>query len=163
MGKKRKPLNPIVKNILSALAVAFFGFILLNLTFLLDFGFQSALNRIVGLFVRGVNMDMAWGAYPPLKHLLFCILICLLSWIVFRSKLGTLYKATYMTVPLAVVFATIGIFLYRWPILPYLVGLVFSGAVLYYLRRTRQPWIYYYALILVGLVLAIFSLSGGEI
>ena len=68
-----------------------------------------------------------------------------------------------MTVPLAVVFVTIGIFLYRWSAAAYSLGGLFGAGVLYYLYRAKQPWIYYYTVMLVGLVLAIFSLAGGEI
>jgi len=154
--------NPIVKNILSAVAVAGFGFILLNLTFLFDFLFQSLVDAIVTLFTP-VNFNMAWYWFPSLKHALFVGVIGVISWFVFRSKLGVLYKAIFMTVPLAVVFATLGIFLYRWPIAAYSLGGLFAIGVLYYFYRTKQPWLYSYTVILVGVVLAIFTLSGGEI
>ena len=154
--------NPIVKNILSAVAVAGFGFILLNLTFLFDFLFQSLVDAIVTLFTP-VNFNMAWNWFPPVKHALFVGVIGVISWFVFRSKLGVLYKAIFMTVPLAVVFATLGIFLYRWPIAAYSLGGLFAIGVLYYFYRTKQPWLYSYTVILVGFVLAILSLSGGEI
>lgn len=154
--------NPIVKNILSALTVAVFGFVLLNLAFLFDFLFQSLIDGVVKLFTP-VDFNMVWSWFPPVKHALFVIIIGLISWFIFRSKLGTLYKAVYMTVPLAVVFMTLGILLYRWPIFAYLSGFLFGFGVLYYFHRKKLPWLYYYTLILVGLVLAIFSLLGGEI
>lgn len=68
-----------------------------------------------------------------------------------------------MTVPLAVVLISLGIFFYRWPVVVYLSGGLFSISVLYYFHRTRQPWLYYYTLILVNITLAIFTLLGGEI
>jgi hypothetical protein len=154
--------NPVLKNILSAVAVAGFGFILLNIAFIFDFIFQSLIIGAIKFFVAGDPfMEFFW--FPPMMHLLFAGVIGLISWFVLKSKLRPLLKAIYMTVPLAVVFVTIGIFLYRWPIAVFSLSGLFGAGVLYYLYRAKQPWIYYYTVILVGLVLAIFSLAGGEI
>ena len=154
--------NLFVKNILAAIAVAGFGFILLNLAFLFDFLFQSLVDKIVRLFTS-VDFNMAWHWFPPLKHLMFVAIIFLISWLVFRSKLGVLYKAIFMTVPLAVIYVTIGMFFYQWPIIVYSLGGIFSIGVLYYFYRTKKPWLYYYTLVLVGLVILIASLLGVEI
>jgi len=156
--------NRYIKNVLSALAVAVFGFVLLNLTFLFDFLFQSLIVRFIKLFIPIIvdpEMDYHW--FPPMMHASFVVVIGLISWFIFKSKLGKIYKAIYSTVPLAVVFATIGIFLYRWPVLAYGINTLVFGVILFYLYKTKKPWIYYYTLILVALVLLIFTLSGGEI
>ena len=154
--------NPMVKNILSTVAVAIFGFILLNLTFVFDFIFQSGIQGVVRLFIPlDPNMDLYW--FPPLMHASFVVITGIISWLVFRSKLGVLYKAIYMTVPVAVVLATVGIFLYRWPIVSYSAGSLLCIGILYYFYRSKQPWLYYHTVVLVGLTLAIFTLSGGEI
>jgi len=154
--------NPTIKRILSAVAVAVFGFILLNLTFLFDFLFQSLVDGLVA-FLTPVNSNMVWRWFPPIKHALFVAMICLISWVVFRSNLRVLYKAIYMTVPLAVVFVTIGIFLYHWPILAQLLGSVFGIGVFYYLYRTKQHWLYYYTLMLISLTMLLASLLKVEI
>jgi hypothetical protein len=154
--------NPWVKNVLAALAVAFFGFILLNLTFLFDFLFQSLVDGAVRFFTPE-DVNMAWRWFPPTKHVMFVVIIGLISWPILRSKLGTLYKAIYLTVPLAVILVSIGIFLYPWPVVPYLVGGFITIGILYYLYRTRQSWLYYYTVVLVALTLMIFTLLGGEI
>ena len=164
-GRKKRGVNiknPIVKNILLALAVAFFGFILLNITFLFDAVYQGVLRRIVGLFI---SLSPDTNAYwvPLLMHGSFALVVLIISWFVFKSKLKVLYKAIYMIVPLAVVLATIGIFFYQWPIIPYSLGALISIGLLYYFYRTKQPWLYYYTVILVSLTLAIFTLLGGEI
>jgi len=154
--------NPLVKNILSALAVAGFGFILLNLAFLFDFLFQSLVIGFVKLFTPvDFNMTSRW--FPPLMHALFVIIIGLISWLIFRSKLGVLYKAIYMTVPLAVIFVTLGMFLGSLPVVVYSIGSLFSIGVLYYFYRTRKPWLYYYTLILVGVAMLLVGLLGIEI
>ena len=154
--------NPLVKNILSAVAVAVFGFILLNLTFIFDAIYQTPIRLLVRLFIPlEPDSDLYW--FPPLMHGSFVVVIGLISWFVFRSKLRILYKAIYMTVPVAVVLVTTGIFLYQWPIVSYSVGSLLCVGTLYYFYRTKQPWLYYYTVILVGLTLAIFTLLGGEI
>lgn len=154
--------SPIVKNILSALAVAGFGFILLNLTFMFDFLFQSVVKGIIKLFIP-IDPDMTYGWFPPMMHALFVVVIGLISWPIFKSKLGTLYKAIYLTVPLAVVFTTLGIFLYRWSVAAYSIGSLFGIGVLYYFYRTKQPWLYYYTVILIGLTMLLVGLLGVEI
>ncbi|MDP2907288.1 MAG: hypothetical protein Q8O03_05085 [Nanoarchaeota archaeon] len=106
---------------------------------------------------------MTWHWFPPIKHALFVVIIGLISWLVFRSKLKVLYKAVYMTVPVAVALVTVGMFLYRWPIVGYSVGSLLCIGTLYYFYRTKQPWLYYYTVVLIGLILAIFTLTGGEI
>lgn len=154
--------QPIVKNVLSAVAVAGIGFILLGLTFLFDFLYQTLIRRIVMIFIPlNPEMDIYW--FPPLMHGSFVVVIGLISWLIFRTKWHKLIKATCMTVPTAVALATLGIFLYNWPIAPFAVGALLVGGTLYYFYQTKQPWLYYYAVILVSLVLAIFTLTGGEI
>ena len=154
--------NPNGKHIVSAVAVAVFGFILLNIAFLFDFLIQTLAAGIIRLFIpANPAMDYSW--YPPAMHGLFVGIIGFISWQVFRSKLRTLYKAMYMTVPLAVVFVTFGMFLYRWPVAAYASGSLFSISVLYYFYRTKQPWLYYYTVILVSLTLLLTGLLGVEI
>lgn len=152
----------VVKNILSALAVAGFGFMLLNLAFIFDFLFQSLLDVIIKLFTT-VDINMAWPWYPPVKHVLFVIIIGIISWFVFRSKLAVIFKAIFLTVPLAVVFLTLGIMLYRWPPVVYSLGGLFVAGLLYYFYRSKQSWLYYYTLILIGLAMLLVGLLGVEI
>lgn len=156
------PKNSIAKNILSAAAVTIFGFILLNITFVVDFLFQSLIDKIINLFTS-TDINMAWRWFPPTKHAMFMVVIGLISWLIFRSKLGVLYKAIYMTVPLAVIFATIGMFLGKWPMIAYPLGGLFSLGVLYYFYRTKRSWLYYYTVILISLVMLLVSLLGVEI
>lgn len=154
--------NPIVKNILSALAVAFFGFLLLNLTFIFDAIYQGIVRGLIGIFLPlAPEKNFFW--FPLLMHLSFVFIIGIISWIVFRSKLGMLFKAIYMTVPVAVALVTCGMFLYTWPVLSYTAGVSLWAGTLYYLYRTKQPWLYYFALILIGIVMLFVVIKGIEI
>jgi hypothetical protein len=155
--------NPTVKHILSAIAVPIIGFLLLNLVFILDFLFQTAVRRIFAFFGRNMNPEQNLLFIPPFLHILFAILVLLISWFVLRSKLGTLWKAIYLTVPWAVVLATLGILLYQQPLTLAIMGISLIISFLVYLYQTQQPWIYYYSVILVAVVLSVFTLMGGEI
>ena len=154
--------KPAVKNILSVLAVAFFGFILLNLTFIFDALFTGLIMLILRIFIKG-DLFTQYPWLPPVMHVLFVIIIGLISWLVFRSKLRVLFKATYMTVPLAVVFVTIGMSLYSWPVISYLIGFLFFIGVLYYFYRTKQPWLYYFSLIFISTLMFLVTILGIEI
>ncbi len=154
--------NKAVKNILSALAIIVFGFILLNIAFMFDFLFQSAIMAILKLFIPG-DLFLQYPWFPPVMHVLFLIVIGLISWIVFNSKLKVLLKAIYMNVPLAVVFMTIGMFFYPWPLVTFLIGGLFFISVLYYLYRTKQPWLYYFSLIFIGVLMLLVVITGVEI
>ncbi len=154
--------KPWAKNILSALAVALFGFILLSLAFMLDFLFQMLMRHIIELFVTlGPESMTPW--FSPLVHLSFAVLISVLSWFVFKSNLRTLFKAAFLVVPLATVLVTMGMFLYQWIAATFIIGGLIVAGVIYYLYRTKQHWLYYYATILISIMLAVFTLMGGEI
>ncbi len=154
--------NKHIKNILLAVAITFCGYVLLNLTFLFDFVYQSIIRGIVELFIPfDPNMQLYW--YPIVMHGSFVVLIGIFSWVIFNSSLKDIYKATYLTVPTAVVLVTVGMFLYAWKILPYVVSSLLCISALYYFYRTKQSWMYYYAVIAVSVALAIFTATGGEI
>ncbi len=154
--------NPIFKNILSALAVAVVGFILLNLTFMFDYIFHSVVILFIKIFTSA-EPPRDWNWFPLLMHFAFMVIIGLISRAIFRTKVSVLFKAIFMTVPTAVVLVTLGILFYQWPIIPYLLGFLLIAGVLRYFYHTHQPWLYYYSVILIGLTLAIFTFFGGEI
>jgi len=154
--------NPLAKKILSALGVAVFGYVLLIFTFIFDALFQSLLRLIFRLFTP-VDLMMTISWFAPLMHGLFLIVIGLISWVVFRSKLSVFLKAVYLPVPVAVGLATLGMFLNPWPAAVYSLGVLACLGVLYYFYRTKQPWLYYYSVILVGLAMLFVGLLGVEI
>ena len=154
--------NPLINKILSLLAIPVFGFILLNLTFVLNAVYQNGLRLIIGLF-RPLGPEVNAPLIPMLLRVSFILVIGLISWFIFQSNLKTIYKAIFTTVPVATVLVFIGMFLYQWPVISYLVGGLFCLSILYYLYHTKKSWLYYYTVILVGLILVIFTLLGGEI
>jgi hypothetical protein len=72
-------------------------------------------------------------------------------------------SAKYGYQALAVVYATIGIFFHARPLWAYALGGVFGLGVLVFLLRTRQPWLYYYCLALISLMMLLVGLLGVEI
>lgn len=149
---------PSVKNILSAVTVTGVGYVLLNLVFL----FYALVAWVLEEVTPGSPlMKRMW--IGPISLTVATILIAFISWFIFRSKLATLYKAIYMTVPSAIVFTIIGITLYRWPVLAYTAGILLGAGIMIYFYLSKKPWLYYYVLISVGLALAVSSLLGAQI
>jgi hypothetical protein len=151
--------NPLVRRTLSALVVAAAGYVLLNLTFL----FYWAVSLLLRLVLNPGDIPDECPWFMPVSFAVATVIIGLVSWFIFRSRLLTLVKAVYMTVPVAVVLVLIGIAFYRWPAVPYVVNGLLTIGVLYIFHRTKQPWLYFYSVILVALTLLIFTLLGGEI
>lgn len=154
--------NKIVKDILTGVSVPIFGFILLNLTFIFDFLFQSSILAVIKLFTP-VDFQKNFHWFPPIMHGSFVIIIGIISRFVFKSKLKTFYKAIYLTVPLAVVFVSLGMSFYQTPLVSFLLSSIITFSLFYFFYRTKKPWLYYYVLILVSLTMAISSLMGLEI
>lgn len=154
--------NLHVRKIVQALAIVVFGFILLNLTFLFDWLFQNMIFNIIRC-ITPVNLQAIYPWFSPILHFSFVIVIGLISWMIFKSKLAPIYKAIFLTVPTAVVFVTIGMFLYLWPVISNSLGILIGLTTLYYFKRSKQPWLYYFSVILVGLALVIMNLTGAEI
>jgi len=137
-----------MKKILSAIAVAAGGFVLLNLLFL----FYALITNFIGIFAPP-DAAMRYFWFAPAEYILFLVILGLISWFVFRSKLKTIYKAIFLVTPVAAVCAGFGILFYHWQAAVYSLSGLFAAGVLYYFYRKKYPWLYYYAFILVGLAM----------
>jgi hypothetical protein len=149
--------NPAVKNILSALAVTFFGFILLILAFISAW----LMNMVNLLFPGDFNNASIW--FLHIRHIVFAVIIALISWSVFKSKLKDIYKAIYLPVPAATAFVILGILLYRYPAVLYSITGILFLAVMAYFFKTKKNWLYYYAFILTSAVMLVMNITGAEI
>ena len=150
--------NPYAKNFLYVLAVAFFGFNLLVLAFVLNW-FTTAFIKL--FFPPGYPAANPW--FPQLALVIYLIIIVYISWLIFRSRLEEIFKGIYSTVPSAVVFAVTWLLLRRWPVLAYGVCALILLIIIYYLYRTKKSWRYYYPVILVAAVLLVMNILGIEI
>lgn len=126
------------KNILSVIAIVVGGFILFNFAFLL------------AVFVITATMSfggMAQNEAPPIVgRILYLLIIFLISWFVFRSRLNQIIKATFLTMPLMVLLVIVGISLYqqsKWLVAG--IGTVIIGVVLSYLYKKKLSWLYYFS------------------
>lgn len=154
--------SPLALKIYAIILIPLFGLTLINLFFFLDFVYQTLLRNIIGFGIKGdILMEISW--LPSVFHLSYLIILGIVAFFTFRSNLPALFKATFLTTPIAFLYATIGILTYSWPVVPYLIcGLIFLGLI-YYFYRKQLPWFYYYSLTFITLALGIFTLAGGEI
>lgn len=148
------------KNLLSVVVIMAGGFILFNLAFILAAVINQAFRIAAGLL--GVNQSEAMN--PMLWKYVYAIVILVLSWFVLKSKLNTLVKATYLTMPLMVLLILAGILLYQQPQwVPMSVGAVIVLAVILYLFKRKLSWQYYIATVYTAALALYIVLAGIEI
>lgn len=153
--------KPLLKNIITIIVIPAVGYILLNVVFLFYVAIILLFQRIV---YPHASFDEAFQPWTMATGFAIAtVLVALISFLVLRSKLATIYKAIYLTVPVAVILVTLGMTLGHWQWLGYTAGAVVTLAILSYLYMANKSWLYYYSVIITALALLIFSLSGGEI
>lgn len=149
------------KNALSMLIIVVIGSVLFTVAFILAALVGKTYRMAIMPFAEQLSGNL--GTILSLWHYVYIIVILLLSWFVFRSRLNDLAKATFSTMPLVVVLTGVGIQFYTLPVLVYVIGAVIIAAVLFYLYRTKHSWLYYFATIYVAVVMLYVMLSGMEI
>lgn len=148
-------MNPYQKKLFSVLVIVVGGYILFNLAFLLAALVINASSSILGV---------AQNEAPPITgKVLYFILIGLISWLVFRSRLNDLSKATYLTMPLMVIIVMTYISIYQLSI--WIVGsieVVIVCAVIFYLYKKKLSWLYFFSVFYVSILalcIAIFRIQ----
>lgn len=150
-------MNKHIKNILSALFILIAGLVLLNLTFLI---YAVIINGLGTVLFK----DSEYGSYNSyMRVLISFVFISLYLYIHFKTKLRDLFKAALSTIPIAIVFVMIGLMFYHTPILVYAISGLTGVGILFYLKRTKQPWFYYFAFTAVSLSLIIMMAAGRDI
>lgn len=155
---KIKVKNPVLKYLLIIIAIAVGGFALLNIVFMI---FALIINGILLLFPKDAAMDR--GSLMPILTSIVSALFLIGYYFIYRSKAKPLYKAILMPIPTAIVLVGIGVSFYRWPVVGLSLSALLVLATLYYFHRTKQPWTYYFAVILVAIALLIMSILGIDI
>lgn len=146
------------KNILFAFIIVIGGFLLFNLAFVL-----AAL--VINVTARIFNMAHITQMKNPygIGRIIYLIVIWLLSWLVLKSKLKDIIKATFLIMPLMVSLVMIGISLYEqshWMIFG--VSTLVISSVLIYLYMKKLPWLYFFStfyVAILGLCIMIFNLQ----
>lgn len=146
------------KTVLPAVLIAILGFALLNVTFMLDFWWQSSLKFI---FWRNVELTDNW--VPAVMQVSFVVIMAAVCWLIYRSKLGTIFKAAFTMVPVAIVLVFDGMLLFRWPMFAYGVGSLITIGTLVVFYYRKLPWLYWFSVIVVALGMLALGLSGTDI
>lgn len=147
------------KHILALFIIPIGGLVLLNLAFLLTAVIRFVFARFL---ISGSEEPARW--VPLVIHLCTAIIFLFASYIILRSeRLKDVYKAMVSVVPIAVLLVYTGMFLYNWPIAVYAVSVVIVAAILFYLYKTKRPWMYYYALFLISSALLYMQITGMDI
>ncbi len=148
------------KNVLQAAAVAAGGFVMWNVAFILAAGVINGFNWLARLLAgnKDFAVNMMYGGY------LYVIIILVISWFIFKSKLPTLAKAIYLPMPLMVLLLFQGIRLYEQPQwIPITIGAIIVCLVLLYLYKKKLSWLYYFATLYTGAMALYIILSGIDI
>jgi len=126
------------KQVLSVGILMAGGYVLFTLAFIL---YAFVIN---GLMALG---GMSENASPPaIGRVVAYLLILILSWLVFRSRLPVLVKATVLQMPLMVTLVMLGIVLYGQSILLLIVlGIAVMGATMAFITYRRLSWQYWFS------------------
>ena len=149
-------LNPIVKNILSILAVIIGSIVLWNIAFLLDYMLAQFLYGVFPPSITRAN----W--FAPAEFAIFVAVMGLISWFILRSKLAVVGKAIYLTVPALLSLSVIGILFYRWPGVSYGLNGLIAVSVLALLLKQKKPWLYAFAVAFTAIAYFAVSTIGGR-
>ncbi|MDD2371505.1 MAG: hypothetical protein PHQ32_05835 [Firmicutes bacterium] len=142
------------KNILSILVIISGGYILFNVAFLLAAIVMNSVNLLIG------NV----GKPPYLGWIIYLILLTVISWLIFKSKLNDLIKATYLTMPLMVILISEAVFLYEQPQwIVYILGAIIVSGVTFLIYKYKLSWLYYVATAYVTIVALFIAITGVEI
>lgn len=141
------------KNILSVLAILFFGFVLLNVAFMM----VAAIVGFLGLFINEGDISAVKMPIASIVTFLF------FGYLTFWTKFPVLVKAILLNVPFAIIMVGSGISLYQWPIASYVSGVIITAIALSLLYYKKQPWQYYVSIIFVAVAMLIMAITGTDI
>ncbi len=138
------------KNVLSTVFIIFVGFIFFNLAFMLAALIINVIMKIMGTPENSAPHFISWVIY--------FMLIILISVLVLKSKINTLFKAAFLTMPLMIIVVLIGMTFYQTKLIVTMIGAAFIGSVALFLYKKKLPWQYYVATLYVT-VLGIFIMA----
>lgn len=142
-----------MKKVLEILFIVLAGFVLFNVAFIM-----------AALVIQGLGfLSQSETQNPRLGMMIFGLILLGLSWFILRSRLSTLVKATYFTMPLMSMIVVLGVLmngLQLWMILAcegLLIGVVFG-----FIRMKRLAWEYHFATLyctVIGISIIIFNIQ----
>ncbi|NTW96205.1 MAG: hypothetical protein HGB31_06260 [Erysipelotrichaceae bacterium] len=141
-----------MKKVLEILFIVLAGFVLFNVAFIM-----------AALVIQGLGFLSQSETQNPRLGMIFGLILLGLSWFILRSRLSTLVKATYFTMPLMSMIVVLGVLmngLQLWMILAcegLLIGVVFG-----FIRMKRLAWEYHFATLyctVIGISIIIFNIQ----
>ena len=105
-------------------------------------------NLLESLFFPNDPLSFPAGPF----RMVFAVALVLLYLLLLRAQLSDLLKAILLTAPLSTVIITVGHALYQQPIVSVSAMLAVIVLCGYLLRRSKKPWVYYYAGAIASLV-----------
>lgn len=156
MFKNIKDKN--VRITIEAMFIALVGFILMMVTFLV----YATVFNVIGSFLPGNFAELnSW--YEPLIMLVVSLALLAGYCFVIKSEVNDLYKATFTTIPVAIILTVLGVLLYEYVLASYLLGAFLTFSALAYFYLTKKPWGYWFAVIVVAILFIVLAVSGAEI
>lgn len=101
---------------------------------------------------------------PFFGRVVVLVVVLVLSFIIFRSQLNDIIKATYLTLPIMYLLVLLGITLYgqpQWII--YGVGALVILSIIFYLYKKKLPWLYYFSTFYVAALGLYIMITGMDI
>ena len=136
-------VKSMVKNVLSAFVIMGGTYILFNLAFISAAFVINGTMQVMG--------RSEFDAPPIISIIIYMVLVVIIFWIVYISKLNNTIKAMFFSLALMIVLVGLGISLYGLSkaVVLGLGGLIVS-IVLYALYRKKMVWQYYFATFFVS-------------
>lgn len=160
-GKSRLR-GQVFADAVSAVIVAVTGFVFLNLAFIAFAGFYNLASMAMRSFSGRETVDFE-RFDPSILGWVFLLLVTVVFWLVYKSKLHVVIKASFLMVPFATSLVLIGIAFYGKPSMAYVVSGLASAALLLLLYRRKENWLYFFSTALVIVMMLIMNLTGTEI
>lgn len=143
-------MEPWIKNILSMIVIVLVGFVLFNLAFLMAYGIITLIILVTG----------ASSSSPPstVSFAILLLILWIIAWFVFRSKINDLAKASFLTMPLMSTLVVLFVVTYdlsQW--VSILIGGALCVLILSFIRLKKLSWVYtfatFYVLALIAFIM----------
>lgn len=148
--KPSTKVNAILKHLGQSFFIAIVGFLLVNISFMLDLLWHNSVTFAM-FQLTGLDPNDTYAWYPVVLKISFLLMIVLIAYFLYLSRLGTLIKASFTAIPVATLLLTIGLSMSGSSTYAVLSCLVVLAGIVTWLIRHRIPWQYSFSALLAGL------------
>jgi len=160
--KRRGPSfagGPFGEHVWQSLMISAIGFVLVNASFILDFLWHNSVTLAI-MQITGSDPNELYAWYPHALKVSFLLLVLLASYFALTSKLSTVIKAAFSTVPVVSLLLAVGAFFAGSSTYATLSGTAIVAGILYWLSRHDMPWQYIFSVLLAGICSLAFIVAG---